>query len=61
MADWSIFRSLLIGAVGMGATLMLFWLTAPGGWLALPVVFLITALGSGARGQPAAAVDGRRR
>jgi DHA1 family inner membrane transport protein len=46
MADWSIFRSLLIGAVGMGATLFLFWLTAPGGWLALPVVFLITALGS---------------
>lgn len=46
MADWSIFRSLLIGAAGMGATLMLFWLTAPGGWLALPVVFLITVLGS---------------
>ena len=46
MADWSIFRSLLIGAAGMGATLMLFWLTAPAGWLALPVVFLITALGS---------------
>jgi len=46
MADWSIFRSLLIGAVGMGATLFLFWLTAPGGWLALPVVFLITVLGS---------------
>lgn len=46
MADWSIFRSLLIGAAGMGATLMLFWLTAPGGWLALPVVFAITALGS---------------
>lgn len=46
MADWSIFRSLLIGSAGMGATLVLFWLTAPGGWLALPVVFLITALGS---------------
>jgi len=46
MADWSIFRSLLIGAAGMGATLLLFWLTAPGGWLALPVVFLITVLGS---------------
>lgn len=46
MADWSIFRSLLIGAAGMGATLLLFWLTAPGGWLALPVVFMITALGS---------------
>ena len=46
MADWSIFRSLLIGSAGMGATLVLFWLTAPAGWLALPVVFLITALGS---------------
>jgi DHA1 family inner membrane transport protein len=46
MADWSIFRSLLIGGAGMGATLLLFWLTAPGGWLALPVVFLITVLGS---------------
>jgi len=46
MADWSIFRSLLIGAAGMGATMLLFWLTAPGGWLALPVVFLITVLGS---------------
>ena len=29
MADWSIFRSLLIGSAGMGATLVLFWLTAP--------------------------------
>ncbi|CAA9391867.1 MAG: Uncharacterized MFS-type transporter [uncultured Nocardioides sp.] len=46
MADWSIFRSLLIGSAGMGATLVLFWLTAPAGWLALPVVFLITVLGS---------------
>ncbi|PUA81845.1 MFS transporter [Nocardioides currus] len=46
MADWSIFRSLLIGSAGMGATLLLFWLAAPGGWLSLPVVFLITVLGS---------------
>jgi len=46
MADWSIFRSLLIGSAGMGLTLVLFWLAAPGGWLALPVVFLITVLGS---------------
>lgn len=46
MADWSIFRSLLIGSVGMAASLLLFWLLAPYAWASLPVVFLITALGS---------------
>jgi MFS family permease len=46
MADWSIFRSLIIGGVGMAATMLAFWLTAPYGWAALPVVFLITTLGS---------------
>jgi len=46
LADWSIYRSLLIGSVGMGAVLLLFWLTAPYGWGALPAVFLITVLGS---------------
>jgi DHA1 family inner membrane transport protein len=46
MADWSIFRSLIIGGVGMAATMLLFWATAPHGWAALPVVFLITVLGS---------------
>ena len=46
MADWSIFRSLIIGGVGMAATMLAFWLAAPHGWAALPVVFLITTLGS---------------
>jgi MFS transporter, DHA1 family, inner membrane transport protein len=46
MADWSIFRSLLIGSVGMALSLLVFWLLAPYGWAALPVAFLITALGS---------------
>ena len=46
MADWSIFRSLLIGGAGMGATLLLFWATVPLGWVALPVVFLVSVLGS---------------
>ena len=46
MADWSIFRSLIIGGSGMAATMLLFWLAAPHGWAALPVVFLITTLGS---------------
>jgi MFS transporter, DHA1 family, inner membrane transport protein len=46
MADWSIFRSLIIGGVGMAGTMLAFWLAAPHGWAALPVVFLITTLGS---------------
>jgi MFS transporter, DHA1 family, inner membrane transport protein len=46
MADWSIFRSLIIGGVGMAATMLAFWLAAPHGWAALPVVFLITTMGS---------------
>ncbi|SEC56047.1 MFS transporter, DHA1 family, arabinose polymer transporter [Nocardioides exalbidus] len=46
MADWSIFRSLIIGGSGMAASMLLFWLAAPHGWAALPVVFLITVLGS---------------
>ncbi|WP_210440110.1 MFS transporter [Nocardioides xinjiangensis] len=46
MADWSIFRSLIIGGTGMAATMLAFWLTAPHGWAALPVVFLVTTLGS---------------
>lgn len=46
MADWSIFRSLIIGGVGMAGTMLAFWVAAPHGWAALPVVFLITVLGS---------------
>ncbi len=46
LADWSIYRSLVIGSVGMGAVLVLFWATAPYGWFALPVLFLVTVLSS---------------
>jgi DHA1 family inner membrane transport protein len=46
LADWSVLRSLAIGAAGMGAVLVLFWLVAPFGWWALPVAFAITTLGS---------------
>jgi len=46
LADWSIMRSLFIGSLGMGAVLALYWVAAPHGWWALPVVFLITTLGS---------------
>ncbi|SFB35485.1 MFS transporter, DHA1 family, inner membrane transport protein [Nocardioides alpinus] len=46
MADWSIFRSLIIGGIGMAGTMLAFWVAAPHGWASLPVVFLITLLGS---------------
>jgi DHA1 family inner membrane transport protein len=46
MADWSIFRSLIIGGSGMAVALLGFWLAAPHGWAALPFAFLITTLGS---------------
>ncbi len=46
MADCSVFRSLLIGGAGLAATMLLFWVTAPHAWAALPVAFLITFAGS---------------
>jgi MFS transporter, DHA1 family, inner membrane transport protein len=46
LADWSVFRSLLIGAAGMGLALVAFWVLAPTGWGLLPVAFLVTTLGS---------------
>ena len=46
LADWSVFGSLLGSALGSGISMLLFWLAAPHGWWTLPVVFLITALGS---------------
>jgi DHA1 family inner membrane transport protein len=46
LADWSVYRSLLIGAAGMGVALVIFWLLAPHGYALLPAAFLITFLGS---------------
>jgi DHA1 family inner membrane transport protein len=46
LADWSVFRSLLGSAVGMGLVLLLFALVAPYGWWSLPVLFLVPVLGS---------------
>src|SRR3954467_5083277 len=46
LADWSVFRSLLGSALGSPGLMLLFWLAAPHGWWALPVVFLITTLSS---------------
>jgi MFS transporter, DHA1 family, inner membrane transport protein len=46
LADWSIYRSLLGSSIGMGVVLLVFWAVVPHGWWALPVVFLITVVGS---------------
>lgn len=46
LADWSVFRSLLGSALGMGLALLLFAAVVPYGWWALPVVALISILGS---------------
>ena len=46
LADWSVFRSLLGSALGLGLVLVVFAAVAPGGWWALPVVFLISVIAS---------------
>jgi DHA1 family inner membrane transport protein len=46
LADWSVFRALLMGAAGLAVVLALFWVTAPTGWGLLPAAFLTPILGS---------------
>ena len=46
LADWSILRSLLGSALGMGLVLLAFWALAPHGYWLLPVAFGTTFLGS---------------
>lgn len=46
LADWSLFGSLVLGAVASVVTMLLAWLAAPYGWWLLPVVFLVTVFGS---------------
>jgi DHA1 family inner membrane transport protein len=46
LAAWSVLRSLLVSALGMGLVLLLFAAVVPAGWWALPVAFLIPVLGS---------------
>jgi len=46
LADWSILRSLVLGSIGMGASLALFTVTAHAAVPAVLTVFLVAALGS---------------
>lgn len=46
LADWSVMRSLGVGAAGTALGLLLFWAAVPHGWWALPTVFVVTTLSS---------------
>ncbi len=46
LADWSVFRSLFGGAIGMGLLLLLYGAVAPFGWWLLPMPFLVAVLTS---------------
>src|SRR3712207_3771013 len=46
LADWSVFRSLFAGALGMGIVLLLYAAVAPFGWWLLPLPFAIAVLTS---------------
>ena len=39
LADWSVFRSLLVSAIGMAVVLLAFSIVAPAGWWLLPICF----------------------
>jgi DHA1 family inner membrane transport protein len=46
LSEWSVFRTLIASAVGSGVVMLGVWAAAPYGWLLLPVIFLVTAIGS---------------
>lgn len=46
LADWSVFRALVLGSGGMAVALVAFWLLAPAGYALLPAAFAVTFLGS---------------
>ncbi|WP_395696181.1 MFS transporter [Nocardioides sp.] len=46
LAEWSVFRSLILSGVASFFVMLLVWAVAPLGWVLLPAVFLVTAIGS---------------
>ena len=46
LAEWSVFRSLILSGIASGLVMLLVWATAPWGWGLLPAIFLVTAFGS---------------
>lgn len=46
LAEWSVFRSLILSGIASTFVMLLVWAVAPYGWVLLPAVFLVTAIGS---------------
>lgn len=46
LAEWSVFRTLILSGVASGLVMLLVWAVAPYGWWLMPVIFLVTATGS---------------
>jgi DHA1 family inner membrane transport protein len=46
LAEWSVFRTLILSGIASGLVMLLVWAVAPFGWALLPVIFLVTATGS---------------
>jgi DHA1 family inner membrane transport protein len=46
LAEWSVFRTLIWAGIGSGLVMLVVWAAAPYGWLLLPVILLVTAIGS---------------
>jgi DHA1 family inner membrane transport protein len=46
LAEWSVFRSLILSGIASGFVMLLVWVLAPYGWWLLPAIFLVTAIGS---------------
>jgi len=46
LAEWSVFRSLILSGVASGLIMLVVWAAAPYGWWLLPAIFLVTAIGS---------------
>ncbi|WP_395694098.1 MFS transporter [Nocardioides sp.] len=46
LAEWSVFRSLILSGVASFFVMLLVWALAPLGWLLMPAIFLVTAVGS---------------
>jgi DHA1 family inner membrane transport protein len=46
LAEWSVFRSLILSGIASFVVMLVVWAVAPWGWALLPAVFLVTATGS---------------
>ena len=46
LAQWSVYRSLLLAGGGGAVALLLFWVAAPHGWWLWPVAFSVSGIGS---------------